>query len=587
MKYFKIVPFLIVTLTGAIYIVNIGDTFINWDFTAYGQILLAQDYLQTSIALINDFSGKIVTGYYAPLSSISLMLDKALVGQDQPAPWATNMVNLVFHLINGVLLFFVTGKLTQNRWITWFTMFLFLIHPIQASSVLWFAQRKGLMASMFFLGGVLAYTHWRKGHGPYSLVLVYILFIAGLLSKPTTVVLPAILLAADYLLLFDKNGKNAGADYWKGLLAPTIPMFAIAAGFAWLTAATEQPAQMWAPIYIRPLIAATAIWFYLYKIVSPFNYSPLYSKWNIDPYEPIWIASLLTLIVCLILVIKYRRKVSPVGLWGLAWFILACLPVIGLVKFEFLRLSYVSNHLIYLSIPGAGLAIAAIVGWAYNRTKNRPVGYLVAALAAMYTIVLPIQLIDETRVWRDSVSLWTKASIMNEKAWQTEVFLGHAHMADSAPVHAETAFKRSLERMEKMAEEYETMASSYEKRGWRHTAIQMSLKAESLMKRRAKALYNLGNAYAAQGKVSEAKTAYDQSIKIDPNFSMSHVNLAAMSLQSGNIDKAIGLLNRALELDPKNPDAHHNLGVAQMINGNKEKAKKSFQMEKQLRSVRR
>ena len=66
----------------AIYIPNIHISFNNWDMDAYRRVLYAEKPLDMAWRLLTDFQGRIVTGYYAPLSSISLMLDK-LVARSQ------------------------------------------------------------------------------------------------------------------------------------------------------------------------------------------------------------------------------------------------------------------------------------------------------------------------------------------------------------------------------------------------------------------------------------------------------------------------------------------------------------------------
>ena len=83
-----LLPAVVVAATVAIYASNFGEVFVNWDYSAYREVLNRTDYLKLAKELLTDFHGKIVTGDHAPVSSISLMLDKYLLGSGEPPAMA-------------------------------------------------------------------------------------------------------------------------------------------------------------------------------------------------------------------------------------------------------------------------------------------------------------------------------------------------------------------------------------------------------------------------------------------------------------------------------------------------------------------
>ena len=107
---------LIVLTTLAIYVPNIPSTLLNIDLPAYNHVLYSTDYAQTILHLFSDFSGRIVTGYYAPLGSVSLMLDKSVAGSQTPVPLATFLINIILHTLNGILLYFLMRVFRVPPW---------------------------------------------------------------------------------------------------------------------------------------------------------------------------------------------------------------------------------------------------------------------------------------------------------------------------------------------------------------------------------------------------------------------------------------------------------------------------------------
>lgn len=71
----------------------------------------------------------------------------------------------------------------------------------------------------------------------------------------------------------------------------------------------------------------------------------------------------------------------------------------------------------------------------------------------------------------------------------------------------------------------------------------------------ARALNLLGTIRAQQGRLNEAETLFQRSLRIDRRFVGTHMNLAYLYLLKGAPQKSITELKVALRLDPKNTDA--------------------------------
>jgi len=85
-------------------------------------------------------------------------------------PWSFKYVNLMIHLINGCLVFWFCLLLTRLLalpppkilLISWLTAALWLVHPLQISTVLYAVQRMTLLVSLFTLVGLILYLMGRE-----------------------------------------------------------------------------------------------------------------------------------------------------------------------------------------------------------------------------------------------------------------------------------------------------------------------------------------------------------------------------------------------------------------------------------------
>ena len=92
-------------------------------------------------------------------------------------------------------------------------------------------------------------------------------------------------------------------------------------------------------------------------------------------------------------------------------------------------------------------------------------------------------------------------------------------------------------------------------------AAQEYLAAQRANAERPEAQLNLGLFYSSQGKTEKAKAAYQQAIKLAPDFMPAYVNLADFYRLIGNDAKGKQVLRNALQQNSAAADVHHALGL--------------------------
>ena len=86
---------------------------------------------------------------------------------------------------------------------------IFAIHPLHVESVAWISERKDVLSAFFFVLTLGAYAQYARMRWAPNYVLVTMLFVFGLMSKPMLVTAPFVLLLMDYWPLNRFTDRNA------------------------------------------------------------------------------------------------------------------------------------------------------------------------------------------------------------------------------------------------------------------------------------------------------------------------------------------------------------------------------------------
>ena len=92
------------------------------------------------------------TGNWHPLTWLSLMLDCQL---SQNLARTCHTTNVLIHIANTLLLFWVLKRMTSALWCSAFVAALFALHPLHVESVAWISERKDVLSTLFFFLTIL------------------------------------------------------------------------------------------------------------------------------------------------------------------------------------------------------------------------------------------------------------------------------------------------------------------------------------------------------------------------------------------------------------------------------------------------
>src|SRR5271165_5626641 len=161
--------------------------------------------------------------------------------------------NLLLHVFNALLLFWVLWQATGCMARSWMVAALFALHPLNVESVAWVAERKNLLSLCFFLLALGAYYTYARKPRVSSYLVVAVWYALGLMCKPQIITLPFVLLLWDYWPLerlalrswppaFRQNGsrevsgeQRIANSEMRRLLLEKVPLLALSVASAIVT----------------------------------------------------------------------------------------------------------------------------------------------------------------------------------------------------------------------------------------------------------------------------------------------------------------------------------------------------------------
>jgi tetratricopeptide (TPR) repeat protein len=533
---------------------------------------------------------------YYPLVLTTFWIQHALWGL-HPVPF--HWVNVAFHAGCAVLLWIVLRDLKiQGAWIG---AALWALHPVNVESVAWITELKNTQSCLFFLLTVFFYIRWRRDRIEGHYVLALVCAMAAILSKTSTVVLPAVLVLCSWWL--------EGNWRWRNTVR-LVPFFLISiAASVWTIWEQKFHSGAVGPewdfgLASRFVIAGRAVWFYLGKLIWPHPLVFIYPRWNISPnncmaYSAAFLAvlALATLWSC-----RNKNKAARAAFFAAAYFLVCLFPVLGFFNIYFFRYSFVGDHFQYLASISPAAAGGAAIATAFNALGIRRWKPAMAAVLLIICGVVSSQqwakYIDGDALYRDTIrwnpgcwlaynnlglsleaksrtdaiALYQKALVLKPDYAEAHNNLGSAYLDDGQLDEAVAEFFKALETKPDYVQAQNNLGNAYLQKGQDGEAMKRFSLALEIKPNFALANYNIGNYYLRQKQPERAIARYQEALRSKPDFAQAHYNLAFAYLQGGKIDEAISHLRNAVASKPDYTEAENNLGNALLEKGRVDEA---------------
>ncbi len=479
----------------------------NWDDKAY---VLENEHIRDAsldnlLQLLKPENKTMDT--YTPLTLVSFALEYSLV---QYQPFLYHLDNLILHLLNILLVFFITKKLGVNIRIAFFVALLFGIHPMHVESVAWITERKDTLFAFFFLSSILSYqsyigknedNHWYKTPVYWISVL---LFILSMLSKPQAACLPVA------LLLFDWHQKEKLSNH---AFINKIPFLVIAFFFGILALDQMIPSAGNHSLWDKTVLSSYATWLYLQKFFYPIPVSAHYPfPRQGDEGYPLMVYLSFFAVLVLSLVILFRAKKNKSLFFGYFFFLITLGLTLHFIK--------VNSGIIYdrfTYIPYIGLLFPlgiALDKW--FKASKVVMGILTLCIIGSCVLIS----FDRCYDWKDSLTLWNA----------TVEDVPESYMA------------------------YGMRANYWSEKGDKKKALRDYITCTEKNPKFASCQNNAGLILLQNQQFEESIPYFDRAHKNDPVTQwQALLNRAIANDALGNYDKAFADINIVLDKQPDNP----------------------------------
>ncbi len=505
---------------------------------------------------------------WLPLTTLSHALDIEIYGD-----WAGghHLTNVLVHLASSLLLLAWLRRHTGEGLASLAVVLLFAVHPLRVESVAWVTERKDVLSLFFYLLTIWFYSAWAISAGPARRRLLACAIFAGalgVLSKPSLMTLPAVLLLVDVWPLgrLGWDDRRNIALLRERLLEklPFAALALVAALVAWSTWSGGQfigEAKDF-PLPLRVGYASLAYIDYLARTFVPSGLVVFQSY----PAAAGWVAVAMPLAFLLLFAataaaLRAHRR-APWLAVGWLWFLGTILPGSGLVT--------ISDHFApdrYTYLAHIGL-FAAIVWEVSHRTRGSRAGSAAACLVLGGILAALCLLTDrQTRVWQDSESLWKHALEAKGPNYVAHNQLGLALMAQNRHEEAEAELRRAIAAKPEFPFSKGNLARALAARGEYLEAARLLRDAGSGMFWQDAMRRDLLKASLAAGETEAAAEVWRAIAEAKSDDAATRSAAADFLYSAGQEEEAFDHYLAAARLDPSGSAAPRNLGALLLKRG--------------------
>lgn len=440
-------------------------------------------------------------------------------------------LNIAFHCLDGVLLFFLLNRLFNNRLLSLCVALLFVVHPTHNEAVVYVNSLGDSLATFFVLAALLFFVRFRQsGKAAYisrNYYFALLCFPLAIMSKETGFVLAGLLPVLDVLLIqqsprFMTRALNVLKVAWPFLLiaAIYIIMRGTCLNFNNSFNFYAEPNEFSSNIFIRILTffkAATQYSGFLFipyelkvERLLPFAHSIF--EWDV-------VFGGLIILSMIIALFKYWKQ-KPWLSFGLAWFFIAIAPAsnvlapINAVLYE---------HFLYMPMIGIMLILVTAALPVVERFRAQKIS------ACIFIFVLAIL---------------AGINIRRNLDWSTAIGF--------------------YEQLVKYAPSYRVinnLGMEYADKGFQDKAQYWYAKAIAMDPNNPVAYHNMGGTYRDTGHLDLAEAAFKKAIALNPKFIFSYRSLADIYWREKNYAEAKKYVLVLVNFDPDDQNAKQALAA--------------------------
>jgi tetratricopeptide (TPR) repeat protein len=526
--------FLITIFIALLYFNSLGNQFTNWDDGMIYQNRSIRDLSWEGIKKIFTLEPG---NAYQPIRMISYAVDYHFWELN---PLGYHITNIIFYILTCIMVYFAVLHLSihlrekayseSHRRVALFGSLLFAAHPVHVEAVTWMVGRKEVLQGFFFFLAFYSYLKGRGDEGAKKIIYLSIVLVSlllAVLSKPSAVVFPAVIILYEITLAEEKS-LNFIKKHWVFLSAALL----VSGIFTFILMKVMFEAG--GIKYYRGSDISSNILLCLYVffqsiklLIFTINYSAAYSFIVNMPVFSMKNIILILITVSLFVFGVLSLRKTKVIFFSLFFFFITLLPYLNIIPISTLK----ADRYVFI----ASFAYVFLIGIVFDRLyayqhKKFSQGFFKLLSVVIFFFVLAgysFMTIRQNTIWKNSYTLWTDAVEKNPESSTANALMGVVYMD----------------------------------LGMDKDAVKYLEKAVQLIPYDYQSHNNLGIVYGNLDEPEKATNAFAAAMWLKPDDDTIKINLSVFYQRQKDYKKAEEVLKYLLSKNPQNANLHYRLGL--------------------------
>ncbi len=513
--------------------------------------------------------------HFAPLTKTLFWLEYHIFG---PSPRNYHVLSLL--LTSGLVILLWRFLLRLAIPGAFATALILAVHPLTLQTTAYISQTGSILATGFLLGGLWFWVDYLDNpQHPWRRIVSFALTVAALLCHPMLVAGAPLLM----VLLAWWRGKPLNRHLLSELVPVLVFVVLVVAATLWFSGPIAARADL--PLSQRVAISGWAFWFYISKLLWPVNLPLIYKPWSVAgagfwAFLPL-VAAAAVFAGLLWLAVKHNRMARAI-LLGLGFYLLALLPVIGLIKMPWMRYTTAANTLSYLAVLGIMALIGA--GWRLWHDRLNTGGRITLEAIGLMVVVILLTISNlSARLYQSPSMLWHSSLKSNPLAWPARNNLAQIAMR-RRPARVFSARHQAQQAIainpDDLSARLLLSKADFEVGDTRAGLAELL----DIIKRdphNGRALSRLASLALAHRRVKLALSYARTAVRAHPDMPQTNMAMGQVLMYMGRWKQAVKYLRKTVRIYPADTSAHEALGVLFLHTG-----KPALAVREYRRSVR-
>jgi len=558
---------LIGVFVGLLYLNSLGNQFTNWDDGMIYQNPTIKNLSWEGVKKIFELE-KGQT--YQPVRMFSYAIDYKFWELN---PMGYRITNILFYILACIMVFLTLrvlstslrgGKQPDSHFrVGLFGALLFAAHPVHVEAVTWLSARKEVLQGFFFFLAFYLYLKGREREGGKKIIFlgfVLLSILLAMLSKPSAVVFPAVLLVYEMALT-----RNRWIDFSKRhrlfFALSVIVSFVIAFILIRVMLDAGGIKAYHGGTFLNNLLVSFYVLLYNIKLlVFTINFSAAYAipiPFPLVNFQTLLVIGTTFLLFGLSL---WSLKKTKVIFFSVCFFFVTLLPYLNIIPISTL----LADRYVFI----ASFSTCFLLGIGFDKLYSIRHPRFSDAFFKLLSLTIFLFLlggysfmtIHQNKIWENSYTLWSDAVEKYPESNTANALLGVVYMDLGMDEKAAKYLEKAVQILPVDYESRNNLGIVYGRLDKPEKALNELMVAISLKPENDNIKINLSVFYQRQKEYKKAEEVLKSLISKNPRDARLYFRLGLLYKEMGLYEAAISELIRATELAPHIINPYEELG---------------------------